>query len=287
MKNQSTKRANLPRTVFLLGAMLVFTYLTSSPKLQEYRNTMLFTIGIKVLASLVILFFAFLHRSAKNLNLIGRICMILGILLLLSVYLPAKAAMLSDTLIFVIQIVLLLAAWKAGSSVAGPGVMTAISFLKLMTTDGQEWAFVNNSGGFHFWPAALVGSIGIATALYIMLQKGIIKLKDDRISERIAALFLTVLFGFLAIWTCASNLNYALDTSVPQRIQTVVEDKKISSSSKNTTYYLVTSAPEGELRVDVSEGLYYVAEIGDRGELLKYQGAFGDPYYVLKLDNIE
>lgn len=279
-------RNEIVKLLIAIAVWLGTLFLIASPKTLEFRKTIFFTIGIKVLVSAVILYFAFLHKSAKGLPIWGKICMILGAVLLFTAFLPVKVSIVMSVLILVLQSVLFAFTLTTICNPAGPGVVMMLTMLKLLSVDSEGWSFVNNPGGFHFWAVALVGMAIVGFAFYEMLRRGFIKLKDNRTSGRVSIVLMAGVIAFIGTWCSVSNLNYALDTSAPQTYQTEIVGKRISSG-KNTTYYLKAQAPEGELDFDVSENLYYLVETGDGGKLLKYQGAFSDPYYVLQLDNIE
>lgn len=277
-----TRKRSLARSGLLLGVLLILLLLAESPRLQSLRGTAAYLLAGKLLLTAIAAYFAWFHPSAQGMPWEGRACMMLGTCILFTVFLPERTAVLADVMIYAAQAVLLVLTLTRGLY-AGPGIMLCLTPVKLLSVNLQMWSFAANRGGIHFWKAAAVGTLVVSLGAYFLIRYRIIRLKDDRRSERIACVVLTAMMGFAGIWSSLMNLNYALDTSLPQTYETKVTGRHVSTG-KSTTYYLQVYSPEGMLEVRVSENEYTNTESGHPGTLERYRGAFDDPYYVLYLD---
>ena len=81
-------------------------------------------------------------------------------------------------------------------------------------------------------------------------------------------------FGF------TGQMNYVLDDIEPTRCEAVVEEMRISTSSKSPdTYNLTVVLPDGQTQeLSVAQEFYEQTEIGDTVTVETYSGALGIAY---------
>ena len=148
----------------------------------------------------------------------------------------------------------------------------------IMLSGLSSYTFLNSPGALQFWILPLILGILCGVICAVLLINGTIVLKDNRISERVALVIATVAVGFFMFMSTAYHLNYALDPD-PARAETVVITKmEIRSSGKSTYHELYFWYGGEERKVDVSTDTYNMTEVGDRFDILVFNGAFDKPF---------
>ena len=93
-----------------------------------------------------------------------------------------------------------------------------------------------------------------------------------------------VLCCFLATALCAScilHANYALDFSEPEEYILVIEDKDCDHHRKSPNSYEFTFSVDGQsFDLEVAYAEYRTYAVGDTYRVLRYAGAFGEPFYI-------
>ena len=116
-----------------------------------------------------------------------------------------------------------------------------------------------------------------------MVISGLYTPEDNSRSSRIlipvivtGAVFLTGIFVI-------SNLNYALDSSLPEKSREagIIEKTSYHHSKGDDEFYITVNAGGSELKLNVYEDEYEYLEEGDTVLVEQYPGAFGDAYYAL------
>jgi hypothetical protein len=148
----------------------------------------------------------------------------------------------------------------------------------IMLSGLSSYTYLDSPGALQFWIAPLILGILCGVICAVLLINGTIVLKDNRISERVALVIITVAVGFFMFMSTAYHLNYALDPE-PARAETVVITKmEIRSSGKSTYHELYFWYGGEERKVDVSTDTYNMTEVGDRFDILVFNGAFDKPF---------
>ena len=269
----------------ILGAVAAFYVILSIldriPSFQPIADSLWFWIVHGLLLDALILFFAFFHISAKNMPNEGRAAMVLGAILLWLSLLPERWTLIAHVLITFTQIFLITLSQIRRPGYSGPMIVTALSLLTVIW-DGLNCSFQNHPNGIHFWQVSLIAAVAAGMVYALLLHREILKLKDNRRSERIALLIGVVAVFFFVTSFSAGNLNRALDDSEPMVVQAKITDADTSTSRAGTSYYLYLDVPEGNLQMSVEEWDYKALKDAGYATLLYYQGAFGDPYYYLE-----
>jgi hypothetical protein len=156
-------------------------------------------------------------------------------------------------------------------------IMFLFTFI-IMLSGLSSYTFLDSPGALQFWILPLILGIVCGVICAVLLFSGTIVLKDNRISERVALVIITVALGFFMFMSTAYHLNYALDPD-PARAETVVITKmEIRSAGKSTHHELYFWYGGEERKVDVSSDTYDLTEVGDRFDILVFNGAFDKPF---------
>lgn len=260
------------------GAMLVFLFLGYRPELQSMRETLAYQVVMKMIPTGVLLYFAWVAKSRPPKT--GQIIMtLMAAVFWQGLIIPSRRALLLSNMILVFAgIGYLFYLWFRRNQINKPLLGAAAFFGLMLMQFNMDYTFLD--GKEHYWLISLVLALLVgAVGCYLMIR-GLIVLKDDRISEKICWCFLVTFAAFVLFWTTANNLNYLLDFSQPQQCFMTIAEKDIDSS-RSGTYYEFTLVYEGkEIELDVSQSEYYQYEIGDSFPVDLYQGFFGDAYYI-------
>jgi len=139
----------------------------------------------------------------------------------------------------------------------------------------RDYAFV--SGEFlPFWEMSLIVG-AIAGVIAFVLLRG----KEQKKSTLIIYIVVVVLLSVIFASQIFSHLNYALDTSDPQRYIAVIEDKDHTNYRKSSDTYEFTVTAGGErFDLNVPRSVYRSYDVGDIIEFNKYKGFFGKEFFV-------
>ncbi len=261
-----------------IGLMLLFNL----PALQSVRDSLAFVIIIRMVISLIPLYFTWIHKSKPE----PVIAKLLSTLVAISIWFPlflqsSQAITIIDMVLFFLllgYIIYLVLAKKSTFKVVNFEAMYfGLSMLLMM----GDYTYVDNSGGIHFWQASLIVAIIAGVISVVLLKKGVISLKYDRKFDKVSVVILTFFAAFAISWATASNLNYALDTQEPIEYIAVIEDKDMDLNTKSADEYeLKLTFDDKTIKLNVSQSEYYAYEIGDKFPIKLYKGAFNDPYYI-------
>ncbi len=142
---------------------------------------------------------------------------------------------------------------------------------------GFVYTFINRPW-FPFWGISLV--IGLSLGI-LFTVKNIRKTKRKGIEILVGIVFSAV-FMFLASMYI-SHLNYILDVSDPVTVKTVIVGKDVQRHRKGPDEYMFCVEIHGEsFDIKVSYDEYESFQKGDVYSFEKYNGAFGEPFYISK-----
>ena len=138
------------------------------------------------------------------------------------------------------------------------------------------------SGGIPFlFPSLLIG-----LPLGILCTVGVIRIGGTKKN-----FWSTVVpFALLSLTLCgiilsfALNLNCLFDTSEPQKLTVVIEDKEFDSSYRSADRKFIFTYEGKEYSIEVPWSVYNRYEEGDLFEIELRQGAFHRPFFIADLD---
>ena len=134
------------------------------------------------------------------------------------------------------------------------------------------------AGGFYltaFWPVALM----------LALVAGVAVVKkffwNSSMGMRVFFLLFWGVASYVVVSVCAANLNYVLDLEAPSVCVAEIEEKDHTESSKGRDSYEFQVTVDGKtFDLEVSAITYRAHEVGDDYSFLRYEGAFGVPFYL-------
>lgn len=265
---------------WLAGLAVWFGYmwLAYRPELQPLRDTVIWNALGKLAISGVILYFAWFFPGHPPKQ--GQIIMTL------MAAVPWQGMILPSQRLLLLHITVLVF-WAAGyllyrmiwKKKNNDTLMFATAFFAIMLLDIMgEYVYVD--GRVHHWQISLVLALLAGGAACYLMFNGFIRLKDDRISEKVCWCIMAAFISFFLIWTTVNNLNYMLDASEPEHFEAYILDKEIDSSGKSTEYEMTVVIGDQQIQMDVMQSVYFRYEIGGTLPVDLYQGFFNHPYYI-------
>ncbi len=149
---------------------------------------------------------------------------------------------------------------------------------------------LHNENGSNTMGELVIVSICIGILLAIVLIIVGIKQKKGVLFFALFV-FCTSVISIMISIIILTNLNYALDFSVPERETAVITDitaeykrshGRHSAFSGHIDYEFTINSSGDEIDIDVTSAEYEKYSIGDSIVLLRYKGALGVPYYVIE-----
>ena len=255
-----------------------YMWLAYRPELQPLRDTVIWNALGKLAISGVILYFAWISPGHPPKQ--GRIIMtLMAAVPWQEMILPSRRFLLLHITVLVFwaagYLLYLMIRQKKNSDV----LMFAAAFFAIMLLDFMD-DYVYVDGRDHHWQISLVLALLIGGAACYLMFNGFIRLKDDRMSEKVCWCIMAAFISFFLIWATANNLNYMLDASEPEHFEAYVLDKEIDSSGKSTKYEMTVLIGGEQIQMDVMQSVYFHYEIGETLPVDLYQGFFNHPYYI-------
>lgn len=156
-----------------------------------------------------------------------------------------------------------------------------LMYIMLMNfKDTTQYTYENESDSLHFWLAGLIVSIILTAIIALLTFMGVIKLKNNKISEKISICFLVLVFGFIVSNTLISNANYAFDNGPSKIEEQIIAEKRESKTSKSNNYYLIFEKDGEKIEISVPAYIYKKYEEGDSMRISYYEGFFNEPFYI-------
>lgn len=270
------------KILFLLILPGCLFFLMVYPGFRDFWNSLAFDILFRLGISGVILYFTWLWKTKPSSPAKWTLTAA-AVIVWFPLVLPSYRAFLwaATILEFVGTGVLLWEQIRLRKHTQPLLYVTAFLLLILIANAGS-YTFVENPNGLHFGEVSLVFTLLSGALAAYLIFTGTLKLKDDRMSERIAFAVMGFLVGFFLIWPTMLNLNYLLDSRPPQVYEMPVQEKYVNTSGKNTTYHIYVSFQGEILDLEVSQSQYEGFAVGDRVPVALYEGAFGDPFYIVE-----
>ena len=261
------------------GAYLVFMILEFRPELQPMRDTILWKVTGKAIYSGLILYFAWIAKKHPPRS--GQIIMtLMAATFWLGLIVPSNRLVLLYITVLVFAGIGYLFFLVIQKKKNNEPLMYATMFFAIMLLDFmRDYTYVDGDDTRH-WQISLVLALIVGVAACYLIFYGFIRLKDDRMSEKVCWCIISVVVAFILFWTTVNNLNYMLDFSLPDQYQMTITDKEINSSKSGTYYELTLVYKKEKFDLNVPQSTYFQYEIGDRFPVELYRGFFGDPYYI-------
>lgn len=270
------------KILVLVVLLLSLDFFLLHPGVQDFRDSLLFDVLFRLVASGGILFFAWVWKKKPSRPAKWTLSVMACAVWLPMMILEYRVFLLTATVLEFLGVAVLIWEQVNLKKHTEPLLYVTVVFMLVLVTNAGSYTFVKNPNGLHFGLISVVLTMlaGCFSGYLVFSEK--LKLKDDRVSERIAFVIAGFLVGFFLVWPTLLNLNYLLDTQIPQIYEMPVEDKNINTSGKNTTYHLDVSFHGELLELEVSQSQYYQFDIGDEIPVMLYEGAFHDPFYVVE-----
>ncbi len=281
-RNHGRKRSYGIQWYWLLIGFVIwfgFMWLSFRPELQPLRDTLIWQIIGKMIPSGVILYFAWVAKNHPARP--GQIIMtLMAVVFWQGLIIPSQRFILLHITVLVFAgtgYLLYLVIQKKKNN---EPLMFATMFFAIMLLDFmRDYTYVDGNDMRH-WQIGLVMALIVGGVACYLMFNGFIRLKDDRMSEKVCWCIISTFAAFILFWSTANNLNYVLDYSLPDQYQMTIVDKEIVSTRSDTHYELTLVYKEKEIDLNVTQSTYFQYEIGDRFPVELYQGFFGDSYYI-------
>lgn len=264
--------------VILVVSVLAVLLIMIHPGLQPMRNTLAFRIIVKLIPTVLLLYFAWKANSRPN--RFGQI------LMTLMASVPWQGFLFSRRLVLLIVTVLTFAGiiylvyLTVMREKSNKPLCFATATLFLVLLWGQQY-YTYLDGKTHYWLFCLVLALLAGAATSYFIHRGLHWLLDeDTVLEKISACFIVAFIVFALSWSAANNMNYCLDFSEPEEYSMTIVDKQVRSNRGGTYYKFVLIHDGSETELNVSQSTYYSYEIGDPFPVELHQGFFGDAYYI-------
>jgi len=257
-----------------------YMILSFRPEFQPLRETILWKIAGKLVFSGVLLYFAWVSPGHPPRG--GQIIMtLMATVFWQTMVIPSNRFVLLCMTVYVFAGIGYLLRLMITKKKSNDPLLFATLFLGIMVLSAmKDYTYVRDNDAFRHWQISLVLALAAGAAAWYLMFHGYIRLKDDRMSEKVCWCILAVFGAFAMIWSTANNLNYMLDLSEPERFDMVIVDKEIDTSGKNTDYEMTLRFRDEVIELNVSQSVYFRYEIGQNLPVDLYQGFFNDPYYI-------
>lgn len=149
--------------------------------------------------------------------------------------------------------------------------------MAFIITDINSYEYIEKNSFRYIIPIIVITAIITAVSVFLSMR-GYIRLKDDRLSERIAIIICALFASAALTWVSASHLNYALDGSGQTHEKEVIE--KYYDMNGDGKYRLAVDIDGKTINIEVSKDAYNSIEKGETIKLKYYDGAFGEAFYL-------
>lgn len=260
---------------------IAFMFLDNYPSLQPMRDSWIYIIISKAAISGVILYFTWLRK--KRPPIFEKIAVsIFALLPWAPLFIKSgRAILLVQMILFYILLIIFIKHFSTDKKYTTVTNAVTLFIGMIIILSVKDYTYLHNSEGIHFWEIALIIALLVAAVFTILMVNNIIKLEDDRTSERIMAPILVLGMTFILVAFTISNLNYSLDFSKPVDYAATVLEKRIDTGYRSPTDYVFSANVNGEEKeFNVTQSEYFHKNIGDSFSVRLYQGAFGHEYYI-------
>ena len=242
------------------------------------RDSILWKVAGKLILSGVVLYFAWVSPGHPPKQ--GQLIMtLMAFVFWQTMILPSQRLLLLHITVLVFWAVGYLLYLMIRKKKNNDLLMFATGFFAIMLLDFMgDYVYVD--GREHHWQISLILALLAGAAACYLMFNGFIRLKDDRMSEKVCWCIMVAFASFILIWATANNLNYMLDVSEPEHFEAYILDKEIDSSGKTTEYEMTVVVRDQQIQMDVTQSVYFHYEIGETLPVELYEGFFNHPYYI-------
>lgn len=259
----------------------VMMWLSFRPNLQPLRDTVIYKVIGKMIPSGILIYFSWFSKGKPS--GLGQVIMtLMAVIFWQGLIIPSQRLILLHITILVFAATGYLLYLMIHKKKNNEPLMFATMYFAIMLLDGMRDYTYADGNDMRHWVIALVLGVAAGAVAYYLVFYGHIRLKDDRISEKVCWCILAVFATFILVWSTANNLNYILDFTLPEEYEMSIKDKNIDSSRSGTYYELKVEYKGNEIELDVTQSTYFRYEIGDIFPVDLYRGFLGDPYYIAK-----
>ncbi|MBQ7761261.1 MAG: hypothetical protein IJ400_04320 [Clostridia bacterium] len=268
----------------IVGVMVITASLENREQFDYLTTTFAFFIITRILIALPLIVYAIVKKEETT--ILARITIII-----LSTY--SLVCGLADSLqafqiyamvYLIVGGILTLATVFALRDKKGKLLYTCIALLMYIMLmnfkDTTQYTFENGNDSLNFWLAGLIVAVILTAITALLTFTGIIKLKNNKISEKISICFLVLMFSFIASNTLICNANYAFDNGPLEIEEQVIVEKRESKTSKSNNYYLIFEKDGQKIEISVPLYIFKKYEEGDSMKISYYKGFFNEPFYI-------
>lgn len=258
---------------------VIFMFSENSPSLQPPKINWIYIVT-KMPISVVIVYYAWFSQI-KPVVFERILVTIVALLPCFSLIIDScRIILLIQAVLFIILFLVLIKNYLFKKRFSVITIVLTI-FLGLLVVIAQDYTFVQDSKGIHFWQIGLILAAIITAVFTILLLANKFKLGKVNAFGKVAIPTFVFAMSFLFIAFTICNLNYVLDTSMPTEYETTIVDKYKNSGYRGHKTYTFTAEVMGEEKnFYVSQSEYNEKEIGDTLSISFFSGAFGHEYYV-------
>ena len=145
-----------------------------------------------------------------------------------------------------------------------------------LTVNAFNFMFIETKVPF-LWYTIAFGCI-FAVVLFMPIWR---KKKNTQPLGTKVGVFL-ICFAMFAVlsWGTIANLNYVLDASAPKECYAEIQDKRVINGYRGDDYEFTVVIEGKAFKREVTSSEYDSYEIGDTYMVNRYNGAFGEPFFM-------
>lgn len=268
----------------IVGVMVVSASLENRAQFDYLTTTLAYFIVTRALLALPLIVYAVVKKEETTILARVTIIILSTYILVCGLADSLQAFQIYAMVYLIVGGILTLATMLASRDKKSKLSYTCIALLAYIMLmnfrDTTQYTFENGNDSLHFWLAGLIVAVILTVITAVLTFTGIVKLKNNKISEKISICFLVLIFGFIASNTIISNANYAFDNGPVEIEEQIIVEKRANTSSKSNYYYLIFEKDGEEIEISVPSYIYKRYEEGDSMKISYYGGFFNEPFYI-------
>lgn len=263
--------------LYFVGALaLIFVLMIMSAKLEPA----VFNIILRAVLSAVMLYFTFFGKERINVKDV-----IASLAVVLTVWLPMLIGRKAGIAVMMTELLVLGVYIAYRHMFRGKTVKVLcwewvyLLLCHLSGSIGQTYCDETSALRFLMFPI-IIAIVSVPVSVFLF-DKGLIQLKDARMSEAVAAVIIIAVAAFGIVYCGTCNLNYVLDRSEPIKETAIIKETEAIHGARSSISYHFTLDVDGtEIDMQVTEHEYFNFKEGDEYKIELYEGALGAPYYI-------
>lgn len=200
------------------------------------------------------------------------------VLFLLSMVLPDKIRILVNIVLLLVLMYYLAISMLNKLTIGKLSLIwtTEVVCFGLLLFIQSDYYFFTGNGTMTFYVVSLMVGVSLGILLPV-LKRETLKSLSVCIKKGVVIAFCATLVSIIVL----PNLNYVLDFSKPQFMSVEISGKKANNVFRGPDTYEFMFESEGETYfINVPENIYDEYRSGDTFQLLVYNGAFGEEFYI-------